>query len=273
MKNLIVLLLILSNQYSEALAATTDSFALINRSRIFYHITGHGKPAFVFVSGLGEGHDTWHKVQDSIAAFAQTFSYDRAGLGKSDYHNEKKDVYAMVNELHTVTTLANIRRPFILVGHSLGCEIAKVYASVYPKDVSGIIFIDPGFNEKKLKAAIPASKWEERNQALKKYVPPFNPAQKAELKEANHSSAIADNITTLGSIPVILFTATHINPDFPASADEFKIKKQTHALWLQSLPKAQHIVTDRSRHYVQEDAPDLVIAAAKEMSSAIRGRR
>ncbi len=50
---------------------------------------GNGIP-IVFVSGLGDDHETWQTVQDSIANYALTISHDRAGLGGSEYHHEKK---------------------------------------------------------------------------------------------------------------------------------------------------------------------------------------
>jgi len=46
---------------------------------------------------------------------------------------------------------------------------------------------------------------------------------------------------------------------------KFKIKKETHLLWLHSLPGAQHIYVPESRHYIQEDAPQKVIDAVSKM--------
>jgi hypothetical protein len=107
--------------------------------------------------------------------------------------------------------------------------------------------------------------WKEREKTLKKYLPQFNQAQLAELHEANKSSAASDLIKRLPKVPVVLFTATHVNPDFPASSVELKIKEETHLLWLQSLPWAKHIIVNSSRHYIQEDDPAVIISAAFKM--------
>jgi hypothetical protein len=47
-------------------------------------ISGKGKPVVVFESGMGEDISTWKDVQPTIAKLTRTFTYDRAGLGKSD---------------------------------------------------------------------------------------------------------------------------------------------------------------------------------------------
>ncbi len=255
----------LSGQSIKSIRPDNDRYVTIGRSKIFYQAYGKGNTSVVFVSGLGDDHNTWHTVQDSISKFAYTISYDRAGLGKSEYNGEPKDLASLAHELHQLVNTIKVRKPFILIGHSLGCQIVKEYSFLYPSDIKGIIFLDPGYNEENLKARVTDSVWQKREQALKKYLPEFNVAQKAELKKANESSAISDGIKTLPVVPIVLFTATHVNPDFPASAMEFKVKEETHLLWLRSLPGAQHIYVPESRHYIQEEAPKKVIDEVSKM--------
>jgi pimeloyl-ACP methyl ester carboxylesterase len=241
-----------------------EKFVIIGKSRVWYHKAGKGS-AVIFVSGLGDDHTTWQVVEDSVSNFATTLSYDRSGLGKSGYNNEKKDLLSIATELRHLVKAIDLPKPFILVGHSLGCQIVKQYAALYPNDIKGIIFLDPGYNEETLKATLPDSVWRQREKALKKYLPVFNKAQKAELKNANQSAAISDSIKNLPRVPIVLFTATHVNPDFPGSAAEFKIKEQTHILWLKSMPGAAHKIIPQSRHYIQNDDPVSVITEIHRM--------
>ena len=48
----------------------------------------------------------------------------------------------IVYELHTGLVNAGIRAPFLLVGHSLGGLIVRVYATRYPKEVAGMVLVD-----------------------------------------------------------------------------------------------------------------------------------
>ena len=241
-----------------------DSFVLVKRSKIYYEERGSGTPV-IFVSGLGDDHETWQTVQDSIAQYALTLSYDRSGLGKSEYHQEKKDLNSMVEELNNLLKALSISKPFILVGHSLGCQIVKAYAVAYPQNIKSILFIDPGYNEDNLKAQVPDSLWKQREKALKQYLPVFSVAQNEELKNVNTSAAITDSIKNVPHIPIILLTATHVNPDFPCSKQELEVKEKSHALWLQTMPTAVHKFVDDSRHYIQNDDPPIVINEIKAL--------
>jgi pimeloyl-ACP methyl ester carboxylesterase len=247
--------------------AEEDKLVKAGPDDIYVHIKGTGS-SVVFVAGLGEDHKTWMQVQDNIARLAQTISYDRSGLGKSSYKIKRKDLISLTWELKETLQSAKINKPYLLVAHSLGCQISKQFAAMFPADVRGIIFIDPGFNEELLELILNDSVWQQREDQLKKYRPKIGQAIEAELKELNDNCTIADGITKLPEIPVVLFTGTKINPDFPGSKEELKVKKETHQRWLRYIPGAKQIMVPQSRHYVQNDAPELVISEIKKMLQA-----
>lgn len=51
--------------------------------RYSYVASGHGKPAVVLESGLGDGMQSWARLFPKIENITQVFAYDRAGYGKS----------------------------------------------------------------------------------------------------------------------------------------------------------------------------------------------
>ena len=212
-----------------AFTAVTEENKLVKAGAddIYVHIKGAGSNV-VFVSGLGEDYKTWQEVQDNIAGFAQTISYDRSGLGKSSYKGKQKNLSSLAMELKKTLNSAKIKKPYLLVGHSLGCQIIKQFTASFPKDVSGILFIDPGFNEELLELTLNDSVWQQREEQLKQYRSKIGIAREDELKELNKNCAIADDITLMPDIPIVLLTATKINPDFPGSKEELKVKKDAH---------------------------------------------
>ncbi|HEY0433337.1 MAG TPA: alpha/beta hydrolase, partial [Chitinophagaceae bacterium] len=193
-----------------------------------------------------------------------TLSYDRAGLGQSEYHGEKKDLKTLAMELDQVIRHAKIHAPFILVGHSLGCQIIKKYAATHAANLKGCVLIDPGYNEDSLKAIISDSLWIEREAAIKKYQVQFNPAQQAEDDNRKAIDIETDAITDVFRFPIVFFTATMVT-EFPASAEEQRVKMQAHLAWLRKMPRAQHILVNTSWHYIHVDEPQLVINAIESL--------
>lgn len=242
----------------------TEKLVKAGPDDIFVYIKGSGS-SVVFVSGLGEDHKNWDQVQNAVSGFAETISYDRAGLGKSSYKLKRKDLSTLAWELKKTLQSAKISKPYLLVGHSLGGQISKQFAVMFPADVRGIIFIDPGFNEELLELTLGDSLWQQREAEIQKIRPKLGMAREAELKELNKNCSIADDITRLPDVPVLLFTATKLNTSFPGSTEELKVKKQTHERWLQSIPGGRQIIVSQSRHYIQNDAPELVVEEIKKM--------
>jgi pimeloyl-ACP methyl ester carboxylesterase len=46
-------------------------------------------------------------------------------------------------ELHALLRAAGLKAPYVLVGHSIGGLIARVYAEQYPNEVAGMVLVDP----------------------------------------------------------------------------------------------------------------------------------
>jgi uncharacterized protein len=103
---------------------------------------GNKGPTVVLESGLGCSSLDWALVQPELAEFTRVCSYDRAGYGWSDESPNERTSENMVTELHTLLHNAKIPGPYILVGHSLGGVNARLYASYYPDEVSGVILVD-----------------------------------------------------------------------------------------------------------------------------------
>jgi pimeloyl-ACP methyl ester carboxylesterase len=103
---------------------------------------GQGSPTVVIENGLGDFSFDWVLVQTSVARFARICTYDRAGYAWSE-SGPKPRTFAQLNlELHDALTKLGERGPFILVGHSFGGPVVRNYASMYPKEVVGMVLVD-----------------------------------------------------------------------------------------------------------------------------------
>jgi len=48
----------------------------------------------------------------------------------------------MVRELHTLLVVAEVDPPYVLVGHSFGGALMRLYAHHYPDDITGLVLVD-----------------------------------------------------------------------------------------------------------------------------------
>ncbi|WP_372785818.1 alpha/beta fold hydrolase [Phenylobacterium sp.] len=104
---------------------------------------GAGGPVVVLDAGLGDGAWSWNSVQDQIATRTRVCSYDRAGYGRSSPGPAPRDSRAIVGDLAATLKAAGLRGPYILVGHSLASFDVRLFAFTYPKDVAGVVLVDP----------------------------------------------------------------------------------------------------------------------------------
>lgn len=110
--------------------------------RLHIYPTGEGSPTIIFESGGASWSLDWNLVQTEVAKFTSACSYDRAGFGWSDSGPKPRTSEQIVTELHTLLTKTEIKKPYILVGHSFGGHTVRLFAKRYPDEVAGIILLD-----------------------------------------------------------------------------------------------------------------------------------
>ena len=110
--------------------------------RLNINCTGIGSPAGILESGLGESARSWIGVQSGVERFTRVCSYDRAGYGQSDPGPQWRSSLQIARELHALLERAQVRGPYVLVGHSFGGYNVRVYAGLYPNEVSGVVLVD-----------------------------------------------------------------------------------------------------------------------------------
>ena len=65
------------------------------------------------------------------------------GLGWSEMARGPRSVERMIAELRAVLGHVAGGAPAVLVGHSFGAFLVCAYASQYPRDVAGLVLVDP----------------------------------------------------------------------------------------------------------------------------------
>jgi pimeloyl-ACP methyl ester carboxylesterase len=263
--------------------------------------TGQGRPAVILDSGLGDSFVSWRKVQPQIQKFTQVCSYDRAGMGYSDSSGHPRSSKVMAGELHALLQAAGVTPPYVLVGHSMGGYDVRLYASLYPSEVAGMVLVDSSHPDQENRFPPELKNMEGswlREAEFLEYTMPFGiprvlglcdeePVQRAaecnwhsaresvaELKAFSESAAQTAAASSLGDIPLAVLSH---DPDKPSADLPADLARPTNDAWekmqeelAQLSTRGSQTIAKNSSHYIQIDRPDIVIEAVRNVVEQAR---
>ena len=169
--------LIGSHRDRRRFAAPGRSVEIGDGHKLYMLEKGSGAPTVLFEAGIAATNLNWFHIQETVANFTHTVSYDRGGLGWSSPSHTARTPGNCAAELHDLLERAGIKPPYILVGHSFGGLVMRRYALSYPEDVAGVVLVDP----------MRCEEW-----------PPMNPGRQSEVDRANRLSGFAVPIARFG---------------------------------------------------------------------------
>jgi pimeloyl-ACP methyl ester carboxylesterase len=101
------------------------------------------EPVVVFEGGASASLETWDSVLPSVAQFAPVVAYDRAGTGQSAWDALPPTPDRVATRLSRLLSQIGVDPPYVLVGHSWGGALVRYFAGQHPRDVIGVLYIDP----------------------------------------------------------------------------------------------------------------------------------
>jgi pimeloyl-ACP methyl ester carboxylesterase len=135
--------------------------------RLYLECRGSGRPTVILEAGTGNNARIWHAhepgrraILPAVARFTRVCAYDRPGtvwpggegqpksVSRSDPVAMPRTVRDLVRDLHALLrkagTLhgARIHGPYVLAGHSFGGIVMRLYATIHPRRVAGLVSID-----------------------------------------------------------------------------------------------------------------------------------
>ncbi|MFF2533620.1 alpha/beta fold hydrolase [Brevibacillus sp. NPDC058079] len=217
-----------------------------------------GTPCVIFLAGMGDSGETWKIVQDRISQEASTLSYDRAGIGRSPAAAVvPRTCRDLVEELYDLLQEIGVEPPYILVGHSFGGLVARLFASLYPQLVSGMVLVDaaPEYKELAYEKVLP----DNLIAANREYYE--NPMRNSEkIDKIRSYQEIVDHFLQ-SDIPVSIITRglTDIWDEKWPNEEILKIEQNLQTDFRRLSTSSKQRIAGRSGHYIHHDEPDIVV--------------
>jgi pimeloyl-ACP methyl ester carboxylesterase len=109
---------------------------------------GAGDPPVICLGRADPADDEWTALTERLADMTRTISYRGPGCGGTDPLSAQiadglHSIDSVVTRLDTLLEEARISPPFVLVAGSIGAWIADRYAARSPRDIAGMVLIDP----------------------------------------------------------------------------------------------------------------------------------
>jgi pimeloyl-ACP methyl ester carboxylesterase len=116
----------------------------IDAPTLSLHAWGSGEPTFLLIHGFGDGGFIWNDFSPRLTPLGRVIAIDLRGHGDSDW--DARSRYGAAAHLTDVMFVVNSLdlRNVVLIGHSLGGEIAIRFTALHPERVTGIVIVDFG---------------------------------------------------------------------------------------------------------------------------------
>lgn len=287
----------IATKYDDLQYPPPGQFIQVNGKKVHYVCRGTRGHVIILDAGLGADHQWWQLVQEEVAKCAQVISFDRPGYGWSDGGIYSRTSKQIVSELHDLLQAAELKPPYILVGHSFGGANMRLYANTYPDQIAGLILVDACHEDQNfeedlsnknilarcknyllnstLSHYVGISRWF-MAKSLKPFFSSLMSQQKRDIIIAKASSVkslsardnemiylqeslyqLKSSKNALSDKPLIVITAEKTNND-P------QWQKNQKLLTLLS-KEGKQIIAKSSSHMVNVDKPEVIIEAIKEI--------
>lgn len=287
-------------------AAASEDFAGLveigDGRELWLECRGQGSPTVILESGAGNTAGIWDTmalgpdsgktaVLPGIAAFTRVCAYDRPGTVLNADHRSRSDPVSMprtaadaVADLDALLGAAGVPGPYVLVGHSYGGIIVRLYAAMYPDEVAGLVLVDASHEEQtaRYQAALTPEQWAAFERLQEQVSPDL--ADYADLERIDFEASFAQmqEANPLPPLPLVVLThgvplgaelppeaRSALPPDFPWDAFE-TVWQELQAELAALTPDARQVMATESGHYIQLQQPELVIDAVREVAEAVR---
>ena len=239
--------------------APASGLADVGGYRLAYACEGDGSPTVLLEAGLGSpGTSDFADLLDGVADLGtRVCTYDRAGTGTSDPRPTGQGLPTAeteAEELHALLATIDVPPPYVVVPHSYGGLVARVFADAYPDEVVGFVFED-------VSTAWEIDLWPRWDPS-----PWIDGEQKIDIQATERQVLDA---APLGDRPaIVLSQSTYDEEGIPKWAAPIFARQQSKLAALGD--DVIHVRAEDTGHFIHRERPELMLEAIAEVVRAVR---
>ena len=249
-----------------------------------------GAPVIVFEAGASNSLEVWGGTLSRVATMAPVVAYDRAGLGRSEWDGTTPTPRHVADRLRRVLQHIGAGPPYLLVGFSWGGMLARYFASYYPADVVGLVFVDPSpmVTESLADNLLPFEQIGAGRAGFQAYWSSFSallarasPAVRAEndvLRGLLEVDLSARDLRPVPAVPtVVIIAAKYFEVPLSVSFDlkqyfqaDLRYRLRVLSEWALASPHGTLVMANNTSHTIPREDPGLIVSAVQRVLDALR---
>jgi pimeloyl-ACP methyl ester carboxylesterase len=215
---------------------------------------------------MGGSASGWNKMAEKVSAFTTTFAFERPGYGGTPLAPSDADGIRTGDEVAALLRAAlkknAIRRPVVLVAHSLGSQYALRYARLHPRDVAGMVLLDGRMKDHTARCVAAGM-----NCAPPQVMWGMSEPMAAEVRGLAVTEAATPDPAELGGFPITVVSANK-GPQ-PGLA----LWQESQRLFASAVKNGRFLIAEKSGHIVHRDEPELVLSEIRSVVERASSKR
>jgi len=231
--------------------STPRKIPVTNQSPKLHTVETGSGPTVVFLHGLDSDSSVWTPAVDILNNDHRCVLVDLPGHGESPKPDDPAEYTRHMVLDHLDRVLADLPKPALLVGHSLGGYLGMAHVLTRPAGLDGLVLVStgPGFRDDQAREG-----WNDR---VKANTSKYGVSAVTSTIAHHVDSMVIDHLTDI-RVPVELV----IGSDDRAflGANDYLEKK---------LPSVNRTTVEGARHYVMKSNPEAVAGAVRRLVSGL----
>jgi pimeloyl-ACP methyl ester carboxylesterase len=257
------------NEPSSAEMAVREEMVDVGDHQLHCRVFGRGSPVVLLISGFMAPQTYWDNIVPALAEKTTVVTYDRAGYFKSELGKDPCTGRQSTLELKMMLDKLEVQGPYVVVGHSYGVKIAKLFAATYPDKTQGVLLIDAGHESwvDDFRAIMTEDERERQNRMMTPHGPrdlPRGPDCENKVMKTTIEQVL--DIDVKLNVPLVVMTAKDraLSPFHKSLSTETLEKFRQLVLdnpkkHLELSRKGKQIIVENSGHNIHIDQPQTVI--------------